>query len=146
MSTVTDIIPVSTHYDLEKVKTIILSTAHQIMIDIVKGLIQEKVLTNNIDFKALAERQTLPDLKDSLNTTDAKTNRVYQKLYAVAKEHIQQHSLPVWTTFTKINLAMEDETAGDKFLGSYVWRATPGLIATLDSEQPGATDAFIIWE
>lgn len=144
MSTVTDIIPVSTHYDLEKVKTIIWTSANQTTMDIVKDLMQG--LSDKINFKALAERHTLNDLENSLNTTDAKTNRVYQKLYAVAKEHIQQHSMPVQMTLAQINIAMDDTTAGDKFLGSYVWRATPGLIATLDSEQPGATDAFIIWE
>jgi len=118
------------------------------VISITKVMIQALMtgLKEKMNFGQLAAKHTNVHLKDELSSTDEKIQMVYNKLFAVMKQFIEKSSLPLMQTLDMIKTQTADETAGDKYLGSFVFRATGPIVEKLKSECPEILETPVIWE
>lgn len=134
---------VTQSFSVEAVQTIVLQTANQIAMEMVRALMSG--LQEKLNFKGLAEKHTVVTLEQDLAATDAKTQMVYQKLFTVTNEHIRQHSQPLVTTFAMMNQQTNNDQSAGMFLGSFVLPATKAMIEKLQSEQPESLECSEIW-
>jgi hypothetical protein len=131
-------------FAIETVQKIVAETTNHITGEMLKALmlgLQEKM-----SFKQLAERHIIPNLTEKVNTSDQKTQNVYQKLFKSTLENLQRNCPPLVQTLAAIAADTKKETAGGDFLGSFVFKATEPMINKLQAEQPGAVEDLEIWK
>ena len=129
--------------NIDVVKNIVAETTKQITMSLVMALIAGK--QEKLTSKDLAEKHIQPNLEDVLSHADAATQRIYKKLFLATHVHIQTHSPVLTLALAALQRDVNDETPG-KFVGSFVWEATPRIIERLNTEQPDAVQREDIWQ
>lgn len=129
------------HVPYENVNIMINNASNQITMEMVRALMSG--LQEKLDFKQLAEKHINPLVEVEIESSDGKTQMVFQKLLMATFQYVQTNSKPIEMTFVKINDVIPGGSA--KFLSSFVLPATKSLIATLEVEEPEALNAPELW-
>lgn len=133
-----------TAYDIETVQTIVAESTKNVSIAMMTALMGG--LQEQLSFAQLAQKHINPMLDKELEGSDEKTKRVYQKLFAASKEHIETFSAQfLGATLQAITADTHNPDASRKFLGSFVYTETKNMMEQLNTRARGAIEDARIW-